>query len=513
MEYAGQRFFAVLPGFPAKSVGSALCLLLAAACSTDRPPDSNTTCEVRLDGSPQGYNVILIVNDTMRRDRMGIYGGSARTPAFDRFARDNLLFERAFTQAPWTKPSIATLFTSLYPSQHGLASHPELRRIQEMESSDQALPEVDVLDESYVTLADVLLDAGYRTAAFVSNPWMRAEFGFAQGFESYRDDFAGGWDVPGEQISRAGLKWVDRVPRGERFFLYLHYIDSHRPYGKLDDSLISELEALGPDARRAGRAANSFCDWLVDHPQQEFSAEGLERLRAMKPGMALIDRAYDRGIEEFDRALAIFLDGFSRHPDRNRTAVLITSDHGEALYERGYGNHGFALFDDEAAIPLAARLPGVTPDSGRMGCAVGLVDIMPTLCAYLGVTCPATLFGRNFLAGVGASSAAEYLVTEGVMFRPRNRTIRDATHKLFWEPDGPHPKRQGYLALYNVEQDPAETRNLLSPENTTPEHERIAARLRHELRTAIPFFERPEAEFAPVDPQVEQRLRALGYLE
>ena len=147
-----------------------------------------------------------------------------------------------------------------------------------------------------------------------------------------------------------------------------------------------------------------------------------------------------------------------------------------------------------------------------MGCVVGLVDILPTLCAYLGVTCPVTAFGRNFLAGAGGSSVGQYVVTEGVMFKPRNRTIRDATYKLFWEPDGTIPERKRVHALYNVEQDPAETRDLLSPENTTPEHERIARALAHELRRFVPPFERPEAEFAPVDPRIEQRLRALGYL-
>ena len=510
MQHAGQ-WFSGSQGFP---VLLSLCLLVMASCSTDRPVGGRSpTCDVRLDGSSHDVSVILIVNDTMRRDRMGIYGGSARTPAFDRFARDNILFERAFTQAPWTKPAIATLFTSLYPSQHGLASHPELRRIRRGEESDQSLPEVDVLDESYATLAEVLRDAGYRTAALVSNPWMGADFGFAQGFEAYRDDFGADWDVPGERISRAALEWIDRVPSGERFFLYLHYIDSHRPYGKLDDSLVSELEELGPDARRVPRPAKEFHHWLVDHEQQEFSAEGLQRLRLLEPRMALIDKAYDRGIEEFDRALEIFLDGLSRHPDHDRIAVLITSDHGEALYDRGYGNHGFGLFDDEAAIPLAARLPGVTPGDRRMGCAVGLVDIMPTLCAYLGVACPATLFGRNVLAGAGEDSLAEYVVTEGVMFKPRNRTIRDASYKLFWEPDGPIPTRDRAHALYNVEQDPGETRNLLAPENTTAEYEQIARILAYELRAFVPPFEPPDAEFVPLDPRVERRLRALGYLK
>ena len=513
MRYDGQSISGS-SGLTGPWVGLSLGLVVVASCATDRPGgDRSPTCEVRLDGSARDVSVILIVNDTMRRDRMGIYGGSARTPVFDRFARNHLLFERAFTQAPWTKPSIATLFTSLYPSQHGLASHPELRTLRRGEESDQSLPEVDVLDESYLTLAEVLRDAGYRTAALVSNPWMGADFGFAQGFEAYRDDFGADWDVPGERISRAGLDWIERVPQGERFFLYLHYIDSHRPYGKLDDSLVSELEELGPDARRVPGAAKEFHRWLVDHEQQEFSNEGLKRLRFLEPRMALIDKAYDRGIEEFDRALEIFLDGLSRHPDHDRIAVLITSDHGEALYDRGYGNHGFGLFDDEAAIPLAARLPGVTPGDRRMGCAVGLVDIMPTLCAYLEVACPATLFGRNVLAGSDEGRLAKYVVTEGVMFKPRNRTIRDASYKLFWEPDGPIPTRDRAHALYNVEQDPGETRNLLSPENTTPEHEQIARILAYELREFVPPFERPETEFVPLDPQVERRLRALGYLE
>jgi arylsulfatase A-like enzyme len=496
--------------WPRSFFGAALGLLFAASCSTDRPASS---CDVGLDGSSPGVSLILIVNDTMRRDRVGVYGGAAKTPVFDRFARDNLLFERAFTQAPWTKPSIATLFTSLYPSQHGLASHPELRTIQEIEDASQPLPAVDVLDESYVTLAEVLRDAGYRTAAFVSNPWMNAEFGFAQGFDVYRDDLEEGWDVPGERISHAGLEWIGRLTPGEPFFLYLHYIDSHRPYGTLDDSLIDDLETLGADPLRSGSSSKTFYDSLVDHPQQEFSAEGRKRLSSMEPRMALIDEAYDRGIEEFDRALEIFLDGFSGHPDHDRTAVVITSDHGEALFERGYGNHGTGLFDDEAAVPLAARLPGATPGKGRLGCTVGLVDILPTLCEYLALACPEAMFGRSFLTGVDERPVAEYLVTEGVMFKPRNRTIRNATYKLFFEPDGPHPRRGRFYGLYNVEQDPGEMRDLLSPENTTPKHKRIAEELAREMRESVPHFERPRAVFAPVDPELERRLRDLGYLE
>ena len=102
------------------------------------------------------------------------------------------------------------------------------------------------------------------------------------------------------------------------------------------------------------------------------------------PSVALLERAYDRGVENFDAALGSLLDGLARHPAWPRTGVIVTSDHGEALYERGYGNHGASLFDDETAVPLVARLPGVVPESGRVDCLVSLVDLMPSLCAYLG---------------------------------------------------------------------------------------------------------------------------------
>ena len=104
-------------------------MVSAASCSADPPLDSDgSDGSLFLEERLNDVNVVLIVSDTMRRDRVGVYGGTAKTPTFDRFARSNIYFDQAFGQAPWTKPSVATLFTSLYPSQHGLASHPELRQ-------------------------------------------------------------------------------------------------------------------------------------------------------------------------------------------------------------------------------------------------------------------------------------------------------------------------------------------------------------------------------------------------
>ncbi len=488
-------------------------LLALAALACARAPESeidpDPPCEaIRLSGKPQDVNVILIVNDTMRRDRLGVYGGSAATPVFDEFAREHLYFDRAFSNAPWTKPSIATLFTSTYPSQHRLASHPELRERMRNLRDKEVLGAVDVLSDGYTTLAEVMRGAGYRTAAFVVNPWMGKEFGFAQGFEVYDDSFAR-WDVEGEVVSRAALRWLGTLDPKEKFFLYLHYIDSHQPYGVLTDKDVQgNLRLLARGTAPRAAEARPLFEWLAHHPQQQLSPEGLARLEWVGPSLAFFNMAYDRGVEDFDRSLGVFLDGLAAHPAYDSTAVLITSDHGEALFDRGYGNHGAGLHDDEIAIPLAAKLPGARVRDPWVDCTVELIDLLPTLCGYLEIACPAPMFGRDVLH----DDAARYAVSEGVMLKPRHRAIRSRNYLLLWEPDGAPSQRKGEYALFDLVRDPPAIRDLLSVDAPAPEAKRTADELAARLGAAIPPFEAPQPELAPIDPALEERLRALGYL-
>lgn len=487
-----------------------LVALASLSCAPESGIDPDPPCEaIRVSGRPQDVNVILIVNDTMRRDRLGVYGGSAATPVFDEFAREHLYFDRAFSNAPWTKPSIATLFTSTYPSQHRLASHPELRARMRNLRNTGVLGEVDVLSDGYTTLAEVLRNAGYRTAGFVVNPWMGKEFGFAQGFEVYDDSFAR-WDVEGQVVSLAALRWLETLDPGEKFFLYLHYIDSHQPYGVLTDADVqnnTRLLARGTAPR--GAEARPMFEWLAHHQQQRLSAESLARLEWLGPSVAFFNMVYDRGVEDFDRSLGVFLDGFAAHPAYDRTAVLITSDHGEALFDRGYGNHGLGLQDDEIAIPLAAKLPGARVRDPKVDCTVELIDLLPTLCGYLEIDCPAPLFGRDILH----DGAARYAVSEGVMLKPRHRAIRNRNYLLLWEPDGPPSQRKREYALFDLVRDPPATRDLLSAKSVTPETQGIADALAARLGAAIPPFDAPQSELAPLDPALEERLRALGYVD
>jgi arylsulfatase len=498
---------------------SSLLLLIVAlsavACDRTRGPDGEgmAPCdELALPAIPRDASVVVIVNDTMRRDHMGAYGGRARTPAFDAFAKDNFLFEHAYTQAVWTKPSVATLFTSLYPSQHRVETDPQIRNPTNTQRGGELL-QTDILSSKLTTLAEVMKANGYDTAGFIANPWLEKRFGFDQGFDVYDDSFAQ-WGARGEVVSQAALKWLQQQPPGHKFFLYLHYLDSHLPYGVLDraeverrkQELAADKRPLNDQAMMAVKVVSRFADG------------GSPLTIGFRPALGFVEMAYDSGLAAFDRSLALFLAGFATHWSADNAVVIATSDHGEALYERGYGNHGTGLFDDEVAIPLAARFPAVHGVSHQISCPVGLVDVMPTLCTYLGLRCPNEMFGTSVItppSGTDGARSRRYLVTEGVARRPEHRAIRNREYKLLWEtgPRGDGKTKADPYSLYDVSVDPREQRDLRRPENRSPENERVFQTLSAALKTAVPHIAAPDAEQAPVDPALRERLRQLGYTE
>lgn len=492
----------------------ALAALLAAtlglaAAGCERPPPAAAgplpACDaLHWNGEARRRPVVLLLADTTRRDRVGAYGGPARTPVFDRFAGEHLLFTSGVSQAPWTKPAVATLFTGLHPSQHGVLSHPN-PMFGEREGEATAS---DLLPEGFDTLAETLARAGYDTAAFVSNPWLDRRMGFAQGFGHYDDSFAGN-DTPGQVVVRAGLRWLgDRADEEAPYFLYLHTMDAHGPYPALrPEDVEARRDVIAADPRRIP-------------PRVRFAIREMARYedgsRVVEPGLppnlALLELLYDRGVEDFDRTLGVLLEGLRARPEWEEMAVLVVSDHGEALYTRGWGSHGHGLFDDEIAVPFAARLPGVEAD-GPVTCPVGLVDVMATLCTYLGVSCPEQAGGQSLLAP--EAWTPRYLITEGVIAKPEHRAVRNDRFALLYEPEGRRVQTADGArpwSLYDLERDPAEQRNLLAADPPAPEHERIFGVLREALETGVPEVDRPRAS-APLDEDLRRRLEALGYGE
>lgn len=471
----------------------------ALACSRHVDVEGVGPCrELRGAARERRVPIVLVVNDTMRRDRLGAYGGKARTPAFDAFAGDNLRFDRAYAPAPWTRPSMASLFTGLLPSQHGVG----MERGEERKTPHALAPEIE-------TLAELLRGAGYRTAAFVANPWMEPRFGFDQGFDLYDASFAR-WGMgneeaklPGVDVSARALEWLATIPPDQPYFLFVHFLDSHRPYPALHvRDLEAQRERIAADTRTLS-------------PQAEQELRANVRIVGapgappplVEPRVAMLEMAYEKGIEHFDFALARLLEGLARRPDGERAAVIVTSDHGEALFERGYGNHGRGLHEDEVAIPLAMKLPGVVgPDDG-VRCLVGLVDVMPTLCTYLGLECPDALAGQDLLA---QRPGRRFIVSEAVGTAPRHRAIRNESWKLIWQPDGaPDGPHEDPYSLFEIEHDPAEADDRIADPSLAGPVERLT----QALQSAGPAEPLHAAPKVPVEGDVQDRLRALGYVD
>jgi len=287
-------------------------------------------------------NVVLVSFDTLRADHTGFHGyRRPTTPNLDRLAERAVVFENAISQSAWTRPAHASMFTGLYPSEHGMI----------------AVGRNVALDPRQPMLAGVLRANGYATAAFTGGGNMSAHFGFDAGFDDFRS--------PGRRFenSLADVEtWLDSV--GERpFFLFVHGYDAHRPYR----SLPGDHAAVGVSS----------------------TAPAVGMKRACRTGRSPADVAahideYDAAIHRGDRAIGRLLESLARRGRMDDTVVVITSDHGEEFLEHGGCFHIRSLHREIVHVPLLYYVPGVDP--GRVAALVpASVSIAPTILDLVGV--------------------------------------------------------------------------------------------------------------------------------
>jgi arylsulfatase A-like enzyme len=466
-----------------RPAGGAACLLALGALL-------GTACHGPAQRARSRPNVLLVVIDTLRADRLHCYGAPRRTsPHIDALAAQGVLFERAYAAAPWTLPAVASLLTATYPSWHGV------RDSEGVESR---------LSEDSTTLPEVLQQAGYETRGYSSHPWISPQFGFGQGFaaDAFRLLREGNTDSPKDDaaVTRHAVRWLRGRPRANGqdrpFFLYLHYMGPHTPYAPRR----REVEAL------LGRMPDrpSFSGWLAELPPERYYNE--LRRGATDGRLTPADRdyqldLYDTEVSNVDRHLGRVLDTLAETGREQDTLVVVTADHGEAFLEHRSMGHADQLYPELLHVPWVMTWPGRAP--GRVAEPVHQVDVMPTILDIVGVPSAAALHGVS-----------------------RARPGEPATG--FAEASQPDPRRQmklmrgrySYIAdlgdesrdeLYDVGRDPGETRNLVR------EHEPLRARLRREV---VEFRRRSEKgsqglrRTAPVvDPATAEHLRALGYVQ
>ena len=286
-----------------------------------------------------------------------------------------------------------------------------------------------------------------------------------------------------------------------RGFLYLHYLDPHLPYGPLErEAVRANAAAIAADTRPVN------ADALEAIRGQSRLSDGASALDlGVAPNLRLLELAYHAGVERFDRGVGEVLASLEANDLLNSTAVLVTSDHGESLYTRGFGNHGTSFYDDEVAIPLVLRWPGLAQQPATTKCVTSIVDVMPLLCTLAGIACPAEVDGRDRVTRSSAERGVRgdgMALLEGLSHSPRHRGVVQDTYKLLWEPEG-ESGRDAYR-LFDLANDPAEL------EDIGEASAEVVAQLRKRL-DALPKGLLEVAPQTTLPAGEVDRLRELGY--
>jgi choline-sulfatase len=419
-------------------------------------------------------NVLVILVDALRADHLGVSGYALPTsPAIDRLAREGVVFTSAFAHSTWTKPSIATLFTSLYPGQHGID------RVGIQEGDDY---KTDVLHEGYDTLAEGFQAAGYSTIGVLNQVHLQDRFGFAQGF----DHFEAVRGLGAGKLNNKLLNQLEGVG-GSPFFAYLHYLDVHWPYTK---RLEGRQDAFGPLA-------------MVSEPPQRGNqvADWMETLDPEADLAALVAR-YDQEVAYVDAAIGELMLALQERGLYENTIVVVTADHGEGFLEHGKLLHSFAPYEEVLRVPLIFRLPTslLTPVP-EVDAPAGLVDLMPTLLDLAGLPPASQAQGTSLVPLMRGEPASErWIFAESA----DAVAVRDSTHKLIRFHDG-------NFEFYDLETDPAEQ----SPETAACVD--LCSQLAEQLvghQRAMSELRRIDQEggTAVLDQEELEELRSLGYL-
>jgi arylsulfatase A-like enzyme/cytochrome c-type biogenesis protein CcmH/NrfG len=422
-----------------------VALVITAACGGTTPP-------VVRDGPPADVvSVVLVTIDTLRADRVGAYGWRlARTPAIDGLAAQGARFERAYAAAPITLTSHATLLTGVDPPRHG-ARHNGMQVRNE-------LP----------TLATVLRNGGFATAAFIAAFPLDHRFGLNRGFDVYSDGLPRASDGrllnerPGKAVVDDALAWLSAHAQERRIFLWVHLFEPHAPY-----------EAT---ASMAGTGPRSVSD------------------------------RYDDEIASADAQVARVIAALG--PRRASTLIVLASDHGEAFGEHGEVGHSVFVYDTTLRVPLVLAGPRVRAGA-RIDDSVSLVDVMPTILELVGFQRPATdgqsLVKSFDLRAVGA--AREQPVRERLLYAESFaplldfgwsslRSVRVGEDKYI---AAPKPE------LYDLSADAGETRNVVATK----------AEVARSLGAQVDRWsaaELPAGSESTANNEAAARLRSLGYL-
>jgi len=456
-------------------------------------------------------NVVLVSLCSIRPDHMSAYGYARETtPSLRALAGESIVFEHAFTPWPKTVPAFAALLTAKYAHSTGVM---------------RITPRQHLADE-HRTLAEVLADAGYATAAFLSTPALVSTTNIAQGFHTVDEVWRqpAWWDLPSERA----LAWIRRQRLehpDQPFLVWAHYNHAHYPYhgGGADPDMFVDDAHYDPRAQVKVHADRKM-RLSLGVPTDHFAAHQILRpdiggvhyqaiLRPRPTELAFYLARYDAGIFGADRAVGRLLAGLRDLGLLGSTIVVVVGDHGESLGDHNYYfEHGRFPYDATARVPLLVRLPGPSR-ARRIDAPASTLGLMPTVLDALGVAAPSGVDGASLLPAIEGGEPPAHVYTESGFQMDYALSVRDRRWKLIHVPNpvDRQLQRGTEWELYDWRADPGETRNEVAA------HPEEAERLRRALRAwAAPWREtayaRAPSLTAPPDEAAVKRLRALGYI-
>jgi arylsulfatase A-like enzyme len=475
----------------------------------------------RDEGLPPRPNVLLYVVDTLRADHLGCYGYDKPTsPEIDAFAKDAVRFTDCIAPSSWTKPSMASVLTGMYPSTH------------------QCVQQREVLVPEAETLAEVLRAAGWRTAAFSDNPFISPEFGFAQGFDRFegvQPSVIANGTLLGKALfmtrlvslvgrpfgvgNAAGigvrarqeelLRFVDSAT-DEPWFAYLHAMEPHLPYDPPEDDAVQFGFPEGQDYEKPPGYGGIL----------PFDV-------AAKPAAGLTEKLigqYDGEIRDLSRAFGELRAALEQRGQWDTTIVVLLSDHGEEFRERGGWTHGHSLYRELVHVPLIVRLPDSMGEHAKQGHGrrvqgyATLLDVLPTVVDACGVefrpeeprriagwSLTETLAGSDKAKPFPAVRAGRAILGEVTMGPVSLRSILDGRWQLI---QAAKPLASAE-ELYDASSDPGQLRP--KEEGAAPTER---TRLRERLAKAFDALDqvslsRRERE---IDGETQQLLEEIGYV-
>ena len=423
---------------------------------------------------PSGPNIIIIVIDCLRADHVAGYGYSRQvSPTIDELYRSGMVFKRAYSNAPWTKPSVATIFTSLYPHMHN------------------AVNSSDSLADETLTLSEILKNNGYKTAFFNGgNPIIGEKSNFYQGFDYFFES-----EIRATILTGQFLNYLSEMSE-KRFFAYVHFMDLHLPFNKNEYNklFVSDYE-------------NYFLQPLYINRR-------ILRLATSKNAVTEKDKAYltalyDGQIRFIDDSIKKIISTLKQQNMLENTVLIVTADHGEELWDHGNIEHGHSLYNELLHVPLI--FAGKKFKHKEIETPVSLIDLFPTVLDLTNIkTKKFTPAGSSLLK----LRSRPVFATGTLYLDEKYSVIKAGLTWIFNSGKNKNkmrllgPSSEEKYELFDLNSDPFEKRNFYSEESAA--FSKLKKELDKFIKLALPSQGRKIS--IEKEKKIKEQLKSLGYL-